>query len=435
MSVAAGCAADKGDDDGPDQPQPGNAYLTIVGDVNVFLENGWRQTLTVKYHDANNEPLAGQIDFTVVGNSRGGTITTPFAVTDADGLATIEVIGGAEGEAAFKVRAVAEYTDAVEWSIAVAEGTQPTPPLDPTGSYNVNSEFDLVSGLPGTVGTVVNTFIDITDGPYDPTTWILDQLIAAIDQDWLADAAAGARPALDGFVNDLLLSYAPDFVSTILDVGNKFGQIARKFGVTTTLKVEKTSGIEGEEYTATHTMTGMYFTLDNQRYNFTNAELGLNDQVVADLSFRMDNETMVVIGAHKFELPYGAMLLYALNEIIIPLVDPFANNLHELVSGLVNCANIGQQVYDYVGLGSAGLFEGACEIGLNAAAGTIEDTIRELSGMDLNIDGNASPKDINGDGKVDLFRTGKWNGNVDYFGELANLTNATFQGERMTTPQ
>ncbi len=435
IAVAGGCAADAGDDGEPQDPQPGNAYLTVVGDTNVFLENGWRQTLTIKYHNANNEPLAGQVDFAVVGNSRGGTITTPFAITDASGVATIEVIAGAAEDAAFKIRATADYADAVEWSIAVAEGTGPLPPLDPTGTYQVQSEFDLVSGLPGTVGTVVNTFVDMTDGAYDPTSWILDQLINAIDQDWLSDASSAARPALDGFLNDLLLQYAPDFVSDIVEIGDKFGQVARKFGVTTTLKVDKVGGIEGDEYKATHTMTGMYFTLDGQRYTFTNAELGLNNQVVNDLQFRLDdNNNMVTIAAHKFELPYGAMLLYALNEIIIPLIDPFASNIHELLSGLVNCTRVGEEVYDFVGLGSANLFEGACEIGLNAAAGALEDTIRELSGMDLNIDGSASAKDINGDSKVDLFRTGTWSGNVDYFGEVANLSGATFQGERMGEP-
>lgn len=435
IAVAGGCASDKGDDD-PQQPQPGNAYLTIVGDTNVFLENGWRQTLTVKYHDANGQPLAGQIDFTVVGNSQGGTIDSPFAVTDANGVATIDVIAGAEGEAAFKIRAVGDYADAVEWSIAVAEGNQPLPPLEPEGTYNLQSELDMVSGLPGTIGTIVNSFIDMTNDPYDPTSWILDQLVAAIDQQWVSDAASAARPALDGFLNDLLLQYAPDFVTDILDIGDKFGQIARKFGITSKLAVEKTSGIEGEEYKATHTMTGMYFELDGQRYNFSNAELGINDQVVSDLSFRFDKDNgMTVIGAHTFDLPYGAMLLQALNQIIIPMVDPTANSIHDLFVGLVDCQRVGEEVYGYLNIGSVNLFKGACEIGLNAAAGALEDTIRELGGMDLNIDGTATAKDINADGKVDLLRTGKWNGNVDYFGELASLTDATFTGERMSTPQ
>jgi len=435
IAVAGGCAADVSDDE-PQQPQPGNAYLTVVGDVNVFLENGWRQTLTIKYHDGNDQPLAGQIDFAVVGNSRGGTITTPFAVTDANGVATIEVIAGAQEEAAFKIRATADYADAAEWSIAVAEGVGPLPPLDPTGEYNMESDLDMVSGLPGTVGDVVNTFIDITDDAYDPTKWILDQVIAAIDQSWVSDAADAARPALDGFLNDMLLGYAPDFVTTILDVGDKFGQVARKFGVSTTLKVEKTTGVEGDEYKATHTMTGMYFTLDGQRYTFTNTELGLQNQAVSDLTFTLDtNSNVVAIATHKFNLPYGAMLLEALNQIIIPLIDPFASNISELLAGLVNCTRVGEELSSFVGIGSASLYEGACEIGLNVAAGTIEDTIRDLSGMDLNIDGTANAKDTNGDSKVDLIRTGKWTGNVDYFGAIAPLTTATFSGERMTVTQ
>lgn len=36
----AGCSNDDGG--GPRPPEEGDAYLTIVGDISVFLENGWQ---------------------------------------------------------------------------------------------------------------------------------------------------------------------------------------------------------------------------------------------------------------------------------------------------------------------------------------------------------------------------------------------------------
>ncbi len=435
LAVAtAGACTSSGDDDGPGDPQPGNAYLTIVGDSNVFLENGWRQTITVKYHDDDQQPLAGLVEFSVVGSSGGGTISAPTSATSAEGLANIDVIAGAQGEAVFTIRAEAEYADAVQWTISVTAGDPPLPPLDPTGKYNVSSEFDVVSGLPGTVGDVVNTFIDMTDGPYDPATWLIDLVVAEIDNSTITTLVDAARPALDGVVNDLLLSLAPDFVADIIEIGDKFGQIARNFGTTTVLDVHEADGIEGEELQADHIFTGMFFTIDSEKYLFSNADLGVDSQTRAGLSFRMEDEARVFIGEHQFEMPYGALLLVGLNDVIIPMVDPYATNLTELFTNAVDCYAVGVQIADFVGFGSVSLYEGACEIGMNAAAGFIEDQLRELQGMDLLIAGQAKPMDTNTDAKVDLLVNGEWAGEVRYLGTPATLSDATFRGERQNLP-
>lgn len=431
----AGCSSSEGDIDDPNPPQPGNAYLTVVGDTNVFLENTWRQTITVKYHDGSDQPLAGQIDFSVVGSSAGGTISSPTAVTNSQGLATIDVIAGAEGEALFTVRADAEYADGVEWRIAVNGGTPPLPPLDPTGRYTVSSDLDLVSGLPGTVGEVVNGFIDMTDGPYDPATWLIDLVLAEVDNSSITSVANNFRPALDGVINDLLLSLAPGFVQDLLDIGDAFGQVARNFGVTSTLDVHTANGIEGEELEATHVMTAMFFNIDSNRYTYNMTELGVGNQERDGLSFRMENENKVFIGEHTFNMPYGALLLVAMNDVIIPMVDPFAGNLSQLLSNAIDCTTIGYEISDFVGLGSPSLYEGACELGMNAAAGFIEDQIRSLEGMDLNLTtGEAKPMDTNTDASVDVLLNGVWAGNVSYFGSPSTLSDATFRGERQNLP-
>ncbi|HUH00641.1 MAG TPA: hypothetical protein VML75_01525 [Kofleriaceae bacterium] len=431
----AGCSSSDSDPNDPNPPQPGNAYLTVVGDTNVFLETSWRQTITVKYHDGSDQPLAGQIDFSVVGNSGGGTITSPTAVTNSQGLATIDVIAGAEGEAVFTIRADAEYADGVEWRIAVNGGTPPLPPLDPTGRYTVSSDLDIVSGLPGTVGDVVNGFIDMTDGPYDPATWLIDVILDEVDSSTVSSVVNSFRPVLDGVLNDLLLSLAPGFVQDLLDIGDAFGQVARHFGVTSTLDVHAATGIEGDELQATHTMTAMFFNIDSNRYTYNMTELGVGNQERDGLSFRMENENKVFIGEHAFNMPYGALLLVAMNDVIIPMVDPFAGSLSQLLSNAIDCTAVGYEISEYVGFGSPSLYEGACELGMNAAAAYIEDQIRSLQGMDLNLStGEAKPMDTNTDAKVDVLLNGAWSGNVSYFGSASVLSGATFRGERQHLP-
>jgi len=432
--TAAGACTSSGSDDDVGDPQPGNAYLTIVGDSNVFLENGWRQPTSVKYHDDADRPLAGLVEFSVVGNSSGGTISSPSSATNSSGLAGVDVLAGAQGEAVFTIRAEAEYAQPVEWTISVSAGDPPLPPLDPTGRYNVNSEFDVVSGLPGTVGDVINTFIDMTDDPYDPATWLIDLVLDKIDNSTIEGLISIARPALDGVLNDLLMDIAPDFVTNILDMGDKFGQIARHFGTTSTLDVHHADGIEGDELQATHIMTGMFFTIDSHKYLFSNADLGVQNQTRDDLPFSMIAETKVTIGDHAFNVPYGALLLVGLDQVIIPMIDPYADNLADMFLDAINCQQVGITLASEIGFGSSSLYQGACEIGLNAAAGFIEDQLRELQGMDLSIAGEAKPMDTNTDAKVDVLMNGQWAGQVSYLGTPATLQDSTFRGDRQNLP-
>jgi urease alpha subunit len=55
-----------------------------------------------------------------------------------------------------------------------------TTPLDAAGTYRLQSKLDLAASVPGTACEVVSKIIEITDGPDDPTRWILDQAIGQV---------------------------------------------------------------------------------------------------------------------------------------------------------------------------------------------------------------------------------------------------------------
>jgi len=439
LTTAAACAGgDTGGDDDDDNANPDEAFLTIVGDRDVFLENGWTQRLVVRYHDGDNEPLAGQISFQIVGVSGGANLLDTSGVTDSDGLVQVDLVAGQNGDSLFTVEASAVSADKVDWQIAVSEGAPPLPPLDPTGTYDMDNEFDIVSGLPGAAGDVINGFIEMTDDPYDPATFFLDFLASEIDSGFIEDLLDAARPALDGIVNDLILSYSPDFVTKILAIGDKLGQVTRNFGLESTLKIEVVGGIEGDDLGATHTVRGVTLKVDGIEYKYTMAELSMTNIVVQDVSILMESENKLAVADHSFPLSYGSVIMVALNEIIIPLIDPFASNLEELLSNLVNCYAVGIEVADFIGFGSPGLYEGACEIGLSAAASELENQIRAIDdeAMVLSIHGDARPMDTNTDRKVDVLQNGHWEGTISYAGTPATLVrdDNTFRGERMAIP-
>jgi hypothetical protein len=143
------------------------------------------------------------------------------------------------------------------------------------------------------------------------------------------------------------------------------------------------------------------------------------------------------LGAHEFPFSYGTILMVALEQIIIPLINDSATDLESLLTDLVDCAAIGDAVSDYLGFGTPGLYEGGCLLGLEAAAGYVEGLILSLdsNAMVLGINGSARWIDSNNDHRVDVLQGGTWEGNMSYAGTPAPLGESTFRGERMLTEQ
>jgi hypothetical protein len=247
------------------------------------------------------------------------------------------------------------------------------------------------------------------------------------------------RPVLDGLLNELILGLAPDFVDTILEVGDKLGQVSRQFGVTSTLEVTAGEGIEGTELTAKHTITGIFWTIDGVRTSFPMTDLSMTNIVIENVPFsKAADDSKVMIGEHSFSLSYGTMLVVALNEVIIPQIVPGADNLPELLMHYINCAEVGATLADEIGFGSDELYAGACELGLNAAGFALEEQLRSLDGtaVVVTLHGDARPIDNNPDRKVDVLQNGEWEGSISYAGNPAPLVRPdnTFRGERMQIP-
>lgn len=425
LALGAGACSSDGTVDEGDDVTPGSAHLEIIGADSVLLENGWTADVTVRYADESNEPLAGLIDFTISGEPFGAFLSDDQIMTDANGQATITVTAGSANDANFDIVASAADAEPVQWQVQVLERA-----LEVTGSYRVDSQFDMASGLPGTAGQVVNTFIDMTDGPYDPATWVLDRLVEAIDNGTVEGLVDAVRPALDGILYDLLIANTPDIVEKIIELGDAFGQVAKKFGTNSTLEVKITNDADGA-LSATHHLTSLVFTIDGQTFTYPLADFGMAN-LQADTSFSYTS-TKFNVGQHAFPLSYGAILMVALEEIILPLIDPAATDLESFLVNLVPCDAVAAEISDFVGFGSPSLYEGACLLGLSAGATYLEGRIRSLdsSAMNLGIQGDVRWIDSNNDHKVDVLQGGTWTGNMTYGSTPAPLGPSTWRGERM----
>jgi hypothetical protein len=299
-------------------------------------------------------------------------------------------------------------------------------PVTLTGRYALHSDYDLATSLPGTAGEVVNVFIAATDGPDDPTRYIVDLLIAELPDGSVKQFATSSAPFVAGFLNDRLTEVAPELVSRIVTIGNKFGQAAHHFGMIEMLDV-------GKDARATHTVSGVRFDIDQVPIEFAFADENQPDVMVSGVAVTLDATNTVRIAKHAVPLSYGQVLRLALDKAIIPAIDPSADDLSDLLHRLVDCHAVGRYVYEALGIGSPSGFESACTSGLTAGANAIYAEIDSVDGTALQfaIAGTAKAVDTNLDATIDKLQTGVWTGELSYAGTPAPLGRATFYGERL----
>jgi hypothetical protein len=301
--------------------------------------------------------------------------------------------------------------------------------LDASGTYELSSTFDIAANMPGTVGEVTNAFINMTDGSTDPADWILEQVIAKISNNTLKSLLNGARPFVAGYINDRLLQIAPDFVTTIVQVGQDFGQVARNFGLNEKLEV---SGAF-PNYMSKVSAVGVKFKIDQMEQDVLFSDHAVAPVEATGVGVTLDATGKLDIAEHKLPLSFGKILRIGLDTVIIPAVDPTATNLQTLLANLVDCNQVGIAIDDALGFGGSSTWAAACTAGMIFGSAAVYSKIDGIDGsaLEFGLVGVAKAVDSNGDKKVDNIQTGKWTGTLSYSGTPAPLAAATFIAKRM----
>lgn len=298
-------------------------------------------------------------------------------------------------------------------------------PLTPAGRFAVQSEYDLSTNMPGTPGTIASYFIEATDEPDDPTKFLVDELIKALPDGAVKDKAQQFAPLITGYLNDRLLEVAPAFVTKIIDVGDGFGQIVKGFGTNEILEIDAAGK-------ATKTVNGLHFKIDNVEMDFAFADHGVPDSKVENLQVTLEQSGRLTVSQHKVPLKYGQVLRIALDQAVIPLIDPSAQDLGDLLHSAVNCEKVGQFVYDAIDFGSPSTYENACNAGLTLAANALYDKLDSIDTAALEFDLNSVSRgvDRNRDGSMDEIVAGTYTGKLSWSGTAVDLGPAKFFGAR-----
>ncbi|MBA2544707.1 MAG: hypothetical protein H0V17_34000 [Deltaproteobacteria bacterium] len=308
-----------------------------------------------------------------------------------------------------------------------ADPDDPQPvPTSPEGTFAMTSTFDVATNAPGTPGTVANYFINATDDPDDPTKFILDELIKAMPDGSAKNFLTNSTGFVSGYLNDRLLDIAPDFVAKLIDMGDAFGQVTKNFGTSEVLVIDAGGK-------ATKTIKGLKFKIDNVDMEFPFADYSIEETKIENLTVTLSPTGQIAISQHTVPMKYGQVLRLAIDQAVIPMVDPASSNLGEVLKGLVNCQAVGQYVFEAIDFGSPSTFESACNSGLTAAGGALYKALDNMdsAALQFNLTGAARGVDKNQDGKMDDIQTGLYTGELSYAGSPAPLAGAKFFGTRM----
>lgn len=403
---------------------PSDAELSIAGDTILHAEAGEEVLLEARYHDERGVPLAGDVAFSIVGDDTAASLSEAEVATDEFGLAEVALATGAEGDARIEVLAEAGGAEPVRWEVDVA----PPPPLDPTGAYHLTSELDVTAGLAGRTGSAIDRIIDMTDDRADPTLWLLERLVARLPERLRFDPPYALALAANRVVLDVL---APAIVGRVRDLGRDFGRIATGFGVTSRLEV---SGEEGARR-ARHAVTGFFMDYRRRRYEISLDDLGFEAAPATEVAVEVsEDEGRIAIEEHELPIDYGALLIFALDEIV--LAD-FGGDLEGFLREGLPCDVVTEELIERVDVlpsSAEGVVREACVRGIAAGAERARDALLEARDAELTLAlaGEATPVVEGAERRMDAIEDGHWEGEAQMAGRAAPLVRAenTFIAER-----
>ena len=310
-----------------------------------------------------------------------------------------------------------------------------------SGSYDMVNHFDFTGAIPGQLGQILDTAVQIF---YDPGAFIIGQIKNIIKQfvpGIIVDAAFSLfEKQLSKVVTDWLLTSSPAWLQDFFTIGQDVLQVVKKLEMLGILNIFKLSNdyfIKGE---INFTGVNLYWKLGCDKKDPNYAECGKipldMKQAVVDPNFPLDllagtltgtisGQTKLTIDSSTIKLNYGKLIMFVLTHVILKKITG-ETSFSGAMSKLVNCAGIAKGIGGSV-LGKIGVKEStvkkACDSAVSLLVVPIEQALLGLSlDSKLMLNGGctmvddlpkaAAGKDWDGDLKVDRLVDGWWQGTI-----------------------
>ena len=331
-------------------------------------------------------------------------------------------------------------------------------PLNCVGTFDVNGQYDFTDAIPGTAGEVIRRLDDLfnntarfmIDGIQDLLEAFLGGIIATVIN-WVVDQI---QPMVEDWINQWILDIAPDWLLDFFQIGRDLLQIVNNLEMLSVIRFDKTGSDFQVSGTEEWVGIALYWRLncdvddppDCGRHEFNMEEMlqveNPLEAVFATFNARVSNFNRLRMDPHDVNLQYGRLILFVLNELILPAVADGAHSLTEAVINVLDCEDLAWSVCgddgewggEYLGVRIGFEVDDVidwCE----GAAGFLGDTVSDILGdlgfdSVLTIEGSCDLYEDNFDLIVDRLESGQYRGWFNVDGAQGEPFTGEFRGDR-----
>ncbi|MCB9728436.1 MAG: hypothetical protein H6744_04125 [Deltaproteobacteria bacterium] len=327
--------------------------------------------------------------------------------------------------------------------------------LNPAGTYDSESVLDFTGAIPGQLGQIVDQIVLLFNNPgkflIDAVKDLVKSWVPAIIVDPIFSLFENQ---LADIVTDWMLNKSPGWIQDIFTIGQDLTQVVNKLTMLATLQISKLNNqyyVQGVLNWKGLVLYWHYGCAKEGQPGY-DPECGKNSFSIDDFGnteFPQDIISGKFTGSiidfdkldidnHTIKINYGKLIIFVLNELILPAISG-QHNLTDAILSFVNCGSIANGFTSGL-LGSlASLFgisksdlEDFCVDGITLIVSPVEIIIGNLAlDSQLRLQGSAVLIDSSQNLLVDHIVDGIWLGHVESDGQAGPSFDGTWFADRV----
>ncbi len=327
-------------------------------------------------------------------------------------------------------------------------------PLQAAGSYDMINHFDFTGAIPGQLGQILDTAVQIF---YDPGAFIIEQIKNLVKQflgaGFIVDAVFSLfEKQLSKLITDWLLNSSPSWLQDFFQMGQDVLQIVKKLEMLGILHVYKVNGdffFNGEiDFTGINLWWHLGCDKNDPNFATCGSKISFDlTQVSTDpnfpfnlisgkLSGSINQQTHMSIDSSTITLNYGQLILYILTNVVLKQITGQTSFVGAMQK-LIDCQGLGNSLGGIIPGVDANAVAGFCNSTISLIVLPLESMLGGLSlDSGLSLKGDCTmvddaDKDGNFDLKVDRLIDGVWIGNI----VIQGSSGKNFKGDFTATRQ
>jgi hypothetical protein len=335
-------------------------------------------------------------------------------------------------------------------------------PLNPAGTYDTINHFDFTDAIPGTIGDVIRQLVrffgdenhereiagvlfDLVEGLVREAAGAIGGFIIDVVRGWIEDD-------LNDIINNYIDNDGPPWLRSFFVIGSDIVSIVSYMEVISEIQLTKPRS-DGT-FDGSQNWVGLAFHWDLPCQDDPDPDCGRHAFRMSDIADGIEGVNLVFgqftgrihsynhgeFDPHTLDLQYGRLILFVLNNLVLPAIADGARTLRDALLNLANCPGFANGITGGgdclrlagICIADRDTIEGWCSsvVGLAGdAAGAIIGNLR----LDtrLTVSGRTIFVEETSDLSVDKLTEGEWEGTIRTQNDEGPPFSGDFEGSRL----